>query len=182
MADQWPDRTLREQIPIVQQLVSHVEISRKQVRVELERGEIFSRLMGAPAPESPKHHRTWGRLVLKAKVMFRRSGIESKLVFSGGPPPSTHQRSVKALQKALLKSLQWNEALLSGEVDSFEALIRRDNLNARQTHRLRKLAFLAPDIMEAIIAGQIPETLTLESLKRDFPVAWDAQRRHFGFR
>ena len=55
-------------------------------------------------------------------------------------------------------------------------------LNPRQTHRLRKLAFLAPDIMEAIIAGQIPETLTLEALKKDFPVVWDAQRRHFGFR
>ena len=45
---------------------------------------------------------------------------------------------------------------MSGEVPSFQALIRRDNLNARRTHRLRKLAFLAPDIMEAIIAGQIP--------------------------
>jgi hypothetical protein len=78
--------------------------------------------------------------------------------------------------------MQWNEAILSGEATSFEALIRRDDLNPRQTHRLRKLAFLAPDIMEAIIAGQIPETLTLESLKRDFPVTWDAQRRHFGFR
>ena len=77
--------------------------------------------------------------------------------------------------------MQWNEAILSGDVPSFEALIRRDDLNPRQTHRLRKLAFLAPDIIEAIILGQIPETLSLEVLKRDFPSAWDAQRRHFGF-
>jgi hypothetical protein len=78
--------------------------------------------------------------------------------------------------------LQWNEAILSGEVPFFEALIRRDNLNPRQTHRLRKLAFLATDIIEAIIAGQIPEILYLETLKRDFPVVRDAQHKHFGFR
>ncbi|MEM9256983.1 MAG: hypothetical protein AAGA91_16185 [Pseudomonadota bacterium] len=42
--------------------------------------------------------------------------------------------------------------------------------------------FLAPDIMEAIIMGKIPDSLSLESLKRDFPVAWNSQRKHFGFR
>ena len=46
---------------------------------------------------------------------------------------------------------------------------------------LPQLAFLAPDIIEAITASQVPETLSLETLKRDFPVARDAQRRHFGF-
>ena len=55
-----------------------------------------------------------------------------------------------------------------------DALAERDKLNPCQVHRLCKLAFLAPDIMERIIAGQIPDTLSLETLKRDFPVAWDA--------
>jgi hypothetical protein len=43
-----------------------------------------------------------------------------------------------------------------------------------------KLAFPAPDIMERIIAGEVPETLTLASLKKDFPVDWAEQRSHFG--
>ena len=54
------------------------------------------------------------------------------------------------------------------------------NLNPRQTHRLRKLAFLATDIIDRIIAGDVPETLTLERLKKDFPTDWSAQREHFG--
>ena len=111
---------------------------------------------------------------------LKRSGIESKLVYPSGPVTAVHSRSVKSLQQALLKSLQWNRALLSGEVESFEGLIRRDNLNPRQTHRLRKLAFLAPDIVDRIIAGDVPETLTLERLKKDFPTDWRAQREHFG--
>jgi len=95
------------------------------------------------------------------------------------PGELAHEKA-KALQEALLKSLQWNEDLLTGAIRSIDALIERDNLNARQVHRLRKLAFLAPDIMERIIAGDIPDTLTLERLKKDFPIEWDSQRSHFG--
>jgi hypothetical protein len=114
------------------------------------------------------------------------------LVYPAGKQPQVHNRSVKALQEALLKSLQWNEDLLSGNVSSIDALIERDGLNPRQVHRLRKLAFLAPDIIERVITGEapdiiervitgdIPETLTLERMKKDFPIDWEAQRSHFG--
>ena len=69
---------------------------------------------------------------------------------------------------------------MSGEAESFEALIRRHRLNPRQTHRLRKLVLLAPDIMDRIIASEVPESLTLERLKKDFPSDWKAQHSHFG--
>ena len=101
--------------------------------------------------------------------------------YPSGPPVKAHKRSVKALQEALLRSLQWNQALLDGEIQSIDALMARDNLNPRQTHRLRKLAFLAPDIMEAVIAGDVPESLSLERLKQGVPLDWSAQRTHFGF-
>ena len=81
-----------------------------------------------------------------------------------------------------MNSLQWNEDLVTGKVKSVDELIERDQLNPRQMHRLRRLAFLAPDIMERIIAGDVPETLTLERLKKDFPLDWKAQREHFGLR
>ena len=119
-------------------------------------------------------------IVLAAEVKLRRSGIESKLVYPAGQEPAVHNRSIKALQQALLTSLQWNEDLVSGNVRSIDALIERDNLNPRQVRRLRKLAFLAPDIMDRIIAGDVPESLTLERLKKDFPIAWEAQSSHFG--
>lgn len=119
-------------------------------------------------------------IVLTALVSLRRSGIESKLVYPAGKQPAVHNRSIKALREALFTSLQWNEDLVSGNVRSIDALIERDKLNPRQVHRLRKLAFLAPDIMERIIAGDVPDTLTLERLKKDFPIEWEAQRSHFG--
>jgi len=43
------------------------------------------------------------------------------------------------------------------------------------------LAFLAPDIIDAINKGDIPPALTLERLKRTIPLDWEDQRQTFGF-
>ena len=47
--------------------------------------------------------------------------------------------------------------------------------------RLLQLAWLAPDIMEAILDGKQPAGLTLEPFRADQPVAWQAQRALLGF-
>jgi site-specific DNA recombinase len=45
------------------------------------------------------------------------------------------------------------------------------------------LAFLAPDIVEAILAGTQPVDLTAETLARraDLPRSWSEQKSLFGF-
>ncbi|MBX3560961.1 MAG: recombinase family protein [Sphingomonas sp.] len=48
--------------------------------------------------------------------------------------------------------------------------------------RIIRLAFLAPDIQRAILAGRQPPGLTLEQISRgDIPVSWHAQKHMFGF-
>lgn len=49
--------------------------------------------------------------------------------------------------------------------------------------RLATLAFLAPDIQQALVTGQHPRTLTLSALDvGDLPLCWSDQRRLFGFK
>ena len=44
------------------------------------------------------------------------------------------------------------------------------------------LAFLAPDIVEAILAGTQPVDLTAETLtRRDLPLSWSEQKSLFGY-
>ena len=175
LAGDWQSLAISDQITIINELVTRVVVSRKTVTIQLDRNCLLIRLAGLALDTKPQQH-----ITLETAVNLRRSGIESKLVYPAGGEPPVHDRSVKALQEALLRSLKWNEDLVSGNVRSIDALIERDRLNPRQVHRLRKLAFLAPDIMERIIAGEVPETLTLERLKKDFPVKWAEQRSHFG--
>ena len=46
-----------------------------------------------------------------------------------------------------------------------------------------RLAYLAPDIVEAIVDGRQPETLTATKLAQvyDLPIEWTAQRQRLGF-
>jgi hypothetical protein len=50
--------------------------------------------------------------------------------------------------------------------------------------RLLRLAFLAPEIVERIVAGRQPPELTAQALRSgrfDIPVDWTAQKQAFGF-
>jgi site-specific DNA recombinase len=46
-----------------------------------------------------------------------------------------------------------------------------------------RLAYLAPDIVEAIIEGRQPSELTVNRLVRmhDVPIDWPGQREYLGF-
>ncbi|WP_246337306.1 hypothetical protein [Azospirillum oleiclasticum] len=59
----------------------------------------------------------------------------------------------------------------------------REGVSDRYVGHLLPLAFLAPDIVEAIVAGRQPPGLTAESLikRTDLPLDWDRQREALGF-
>jgi hypothetical protein len=42
--------------------------------------------------------------------------------------------------------------------------------------RILRLALLAPDLVEAILAGQTDQALMLEQLERPLPASWEEQR------
>ena len=62
-------------------------------------------------------------------------------------------------------------------------LARRSSVDQGDVSRILPLAFLAPDIVEAILNGEQPPELTAARLKRmrHLPSDWQQQRRHLGF-
>ena len=60
-------------------------------------------------------------------------------------------------------------------------LAKQEDVTQRYIAHLIKLAFLAPDIIEAIIKGNIPPTLSLGRLKKGIPLDWEEQRQSLGF-
>jgi hypothetical protein len=53
-----------------------------------------------------------------------------------------------------------------------------ENISKSYVSRIRRLALLAPDIVEAILAGRTDQALMLEQLERPLPASWVEQRRH----
>ena len=88
---------------------------------------------------------------------------------------------MQAIQRALTRRLTWYQELLSGKVASVAALAKREKRCCRYVARIVRLAFLAPDIMQATAHGEVSPALSLDRLKKGFPLDWQAQRASLGF-
>ena len=101
------------------------------------------------------------------------------------PPDANDERPSRvdqALVRAVARGHAWCERLLSGKTESLSAIAEELGVRPRYVGRIFRCAFLAPDIVEAILEGKHPPQLTVERLRDGVPLAWDEQRRMFGFR
>jgi len=55
-----------------------------------------------------------------------------------------------------------------------------ENISKSYVSRILRLALLAPDVVEDILAGTADHALVLERLKRPLPPRWEEQRRLLG--
>ncbi len=84
------------------------------------------------------------------------------------------------LSGAVVLARAWSRELELGEVASIKALARREGLCNHYTSRMLPLAYLAPDLVEAILAGRQPRGVSLAALTaQPLPMAWLQQRALF---
>jgi hypothetical protein len=78
---------------------------------------------------------------------------------------------------------RWFADIQGGKANSLTELAERESVDRTDIGRAISLAFLAPDIVEAIFDGHQPVELTAARLKRvrDLPVSWAEQRGVLGF-
>jgi hypothetical protein len=55
-----------------------------------------------------------------------------------------------------------------------------ENISKSYVSRILRLALLAPDIIDAILAGITDQPPLLEQLERPLRASWDEQREQFG--
>ena len=113
-------------------------------------------------------------------VTIQKIGSE-KVIEAPGMSMGDHARSPNAaLIGAVVKAHDWFTKLKSDEMSSVNHLSSQLNLSRKYVARILRLAFLAPDIVEAILEGAQPRALTLDDLIKPMPMDWDDQRRMFG--
>jgi len=115
-------------------------------------------------------------------LAMKRRGVETRIVVSSGAEPP---RTVDpALLKAVSRGREWFDELASGRVRSLAEVARRESVTRRYVERLARVAFVAPEIVEAIGRGQQPAELSAEILlnRVNLPLAWSEQRNVLGIR
>ncbi len=125
-------------------------------------------------------HTTAKDITITEPITLRRRGIEVRLVIENSGQPG---KPDEKLVELVVQAHRWFNDLKTRSNVRLRELGKRDGADRGDISRILPLAFLAPDIVEAILDGRQPPELTAARLKRmrDLPLDWQQQRRYLGF-
>jgi len=112
-------------------------------------------------------------------IKIQRRGVEMRLIIDNEKTRSTVD---PVLLKTVARAHRWFDDLVSGKEASLAAIARHEKVSVRYVGRGIRLAFLSPEIVEAIAEGRQPVELSAERLlkRASLPSAWTEQTRILG--
>lgn len=160
------------------ELIQKVVLSKSAMLIRLSRPKMFDAL-GIAKPSKDQNDETNERnafLNIEINSHLLRCGKQVKMVL-GASPNEPREANVK-LVEMIARPRRWYEGLTSGKYPTLRAISNEENLDKSYVRRLLTLAFLAPDIVERILAGDHAATLTPERLRKacPLPLSWEDQR------
>ena len=126
-------------------------------------------------------HSTNIPLTRRVPMQMKRRGVEMRLVIPNANIAPANQDH--ALIRSITQAHRWFEELLAGDVVNIQAIAQREGLDQGAVSRTMRLVFLAPDIIERILAGTQPADLNRYKMLRmqALPESWQQQRTILGF-
>ncbi len=114
-------------------------------------------------------------MLVDLPVNFRRRGVEMKLVIADDRNPMLAPDS--KLVAVVAQGHRWFDEIRQGKAGSIAELAQRCGVDRTDVGRMIPFAFLAPDIVEAILNGRQPVEFTAARLRRvrDLPPSWIEQ-------
>jgi hypothetical protein len=108
---------------------------------------------------------------------IRKRGGRKLIITPDGTATSAQPRARVdcALLKALARGFRWQKMLKDGVYQTIEEIANAENINPSYVSRVLRLTLLAPEIVEAILAGRQPEGLTMARAMQPFPLEWPQQ-------
>jgi hypothetical protein len=119
-------------------------------------------------------------LVVRIPMRLHRRGGRKRIVAPDGSElaPATKPQPDGTLVKALARAWRWQRLLDEGVYASVTEISEAEGINKSYISRILRLALLAPDTVEAVLAGRADQALMLERLERPLPASWEEQREH----
>jgi hypothetical protein len=114
-------------------------------------------------------------------MRFQRRGDRKRIVAPDGSAIVTTSRpqSDGTLVKLLARAWRWQKLLDDRVYTSVSDIGEAESISKSRVSRILRLALLAPDIVEEILAGRPDQSLMLERLERPLPASWVEQRQRF---
>ena len=157
----------QERATAVRALVRRIDLSPKEMRIALSPDVVAGN--------------DFDPIVIAEPVQLRRRGVESRLM-SGALNHGQTNPDPKLLT-LVSRAHRWRDLLVEGRYRSVIELAAGEGVNRWDVSKQLPFAYLAPDIVTAILDGKQPIGLTASRLRRAAPLPfdWNAQRRVLGF-
>ena len=122
-------------------------------------------------------------LVVRIPLRFQCRGGRKRIIAPDGSEivPSSKPQPDGTLVKALARARRWQRMLDQGLYTSISEIGDAENISKSYISRSLRLALLAPDIVDVILAGRTDQRVMLEQLERPLPTSWEEQRDHLGW-
>jgi site-specific DNA recombinase len=177
-ADELKDGPPERQHQLLSALVHRIILHADSIHIDIKRTGLIGLLAEPDAGTASGSEEPFS---LVMPIQLKRRGVEAKLVIraAGSRCPSPDKKLITLFADAH----RWIDDLAQGRAASVRDLARLHDRDAGDISRTLPLAFLTPDIVEAILGGRQPIDLTPRRLKRmgALPCRWAEQRRRLGF-
>lgn len=113
------------------------------------------------------------RIIVSVPVKFRRRNGRQMIYCENDAEGESEENSLAA---TLAKAYAWQDELESGDWTDLAEFAAAKNVDRSYAGRLLRLTSLAPETVEAILAGDESEGVSLRRLHRGFAEVWSEQQ------
>ena len=173
-------RSVREHLKPAAPIDDRSLVDAHVARVEVQPEQLVVHL--APA-KTPDRQRASGDNILNVQWCKTPSTRRREILLPAGILPQ-HARPIRSDSRALLvasiaRGRRWLDELLADANANAESIAEREGCSVRKVNMTISLAFLAPDLVTATIAGRLPHGMGVARLA-DMPAEWSRQHQMLG--
>jgi DNA invertase Pin-like site-specific DNA recombinase len=154
---------------LIRELVGSVQVLPEMMTCALKCGAV-AKVLGTELPADSSD------IVLSVPLRLTRTGKVVRLIQTDGRPSSATPVD-QSLVRMIARARGWWARLRTGEIH-VAALAREEGVTRTYLGKFVQLAFLSPDIVEAILAGNQPARMSALALTaRRLPLSWNEQQQ-----
>jgi site-specific DNA recombinase len=158
---------------LVRKLVRRVILKPGLLTIEIDRSAVVAALL--PERVQPKLDQDDATISIECPISLKRRGVEMRMVLTNSA--DQHRDPDTGLVQLVLRAHRYLALLTDGQDRALSDIAAANKIELSEVSRILPLAFLSPSVVDSILAGTQPVSLTPQRLYRlpELPASWRQQ-------
>lgn len=110
-------------------------------------------------------------------LTIRKRNGRPKIVPPGDMAPDSGGGVDPHVLKAIAKAWSWRRKLESGAVGTIQEIAEAEGISDRYVGRMLRLAYLAPAVLDKLLIGRVPPSVSIKDLSAAAELPWTEQEK-----